>query len=191
MTNDWRCTVAWLSLAEPRLEHVTIWRGLRGFAAHGRLASVDAGRPVFARYRLDLDEDWRTRRLQAVWRSAGESARRVRLRRDADSAWHDVAGPRPDLAGCLAVDLAWTPLTNTLPIRSLGLAAGEQREITVAYVAPDLSVLPDGQRYTRLGPQRWRFDSLDSDFTAEMTVDGEGLVVDYPPLFRRVGRWPG
>ena len=41
------------------------------------------------------------------------------------------------------------------------------------------------QRYTNLGGGRYRFESLDDDFTADLTVDEAGLVVDYPGLFRR------
>jgi len=29
----------------------------------------------------------------------------------------------------------------------------------------------------------WRFDGLDIDLTADLTVDDEGFVVDYPGLF--------
>lgn len=39
-------------------------------------------------------------------------------------------------------------------------------------------------------PFRLRFESLvngGSSFTAELPVDGDGLVVDYPELFRRIG----
>lgn len=60
----------------------------------------------------------------------------------------------------------------------------------VAYITPpSLTVAPDGQRYTWLGPNRWRFDSLGSGFTAELTVDEDGLVIDYATLFRRAGSW--
>jgi hypothetical protein len=50
---------------------------------------------------------------------------------------------------------------------------------------PSLEVTPDPQRYTRLGPSSYRFDSLDSDFTAELTVDDDSIVVTYPELFER------
>ena len=188
MADDWRRTIAWLALDEPRIEHAALSRGPRGFETRGRMAGAINGAPAWAAYRLELDHEWQTRRLRAV-HSVGGAAGRLLLRRDEDGVWGDHTGERPDLAGCTDVDLAWTPLTNTLPIRRLGLAVGESRAISVAYVAPDLSVSPDGQRYTRLAPHRWRFDSLDSDFTAELTVDGDGLVIDYPPLFRRVAYW--
>ena len=96
--------------------------------------------------------------------------------------------PRPDLAGAFDVDLSATPFTNTLPIRRLGLAAGQAETIHVVYVRfPDLEVTINRQRYTCLEPRRrYRYESVDSDFTREIEVDPDGLVVTYPGLFRRV-----
>ena len=43
------------------------------------------------------------------------------------------------------------------------------------------------QRYTRLHhPGAYRFESIASGFEAELAVDAQGLVVDYPGLFRRL-----
>ncbi len=63
--------------------------------------------------------------------------------------------------------------------------------IAVAYVTlPELTVRPAPQEYTLLERQpdgaRWRFRSLDSGFTAELSVDAEGLVRDYPGIARRL-----
>ncbi|HEV8585737.1 MAG TPA: putative glycolipid-binding domain-containing protein [Methylomirabilota bacterium] len=81
-----------------------------------------------------------------------------------------------------------TPFTNTLPIRHLGLEPGRAAEIVVAYVrVPELTVEPEGQRYTCLErDRRYRFESRDGEFTRDLDVDARGLVVLYPGLFRRV-----
>ena len=47
--------------------------------------------------------------------------------------------------------------------------------------------MTDPQRYTCLAPlKRYRYESIDSDFTREIEVDSRGLVVTYPGLFRRL-----
>jgi len=58
----------------------------------------------------------------------------------------------------------------------------------VVYVRiPELTVTTERQRYGCLAPRRrYRFESVDSDFGREIEVDGDGLVVTYPDLFRRV-----
>ena len=72
-----------------------------------------------------------------------------------------------------------------------GLAMTAIFSLAVAYVAlPELTVRPTPQEYTllerRADGARWRFRSLDSDFTAELSVDGAGLVRDYPGIARRL-----
>jgi uncharacterized protein len=51
---------------------------------------------------------------------------------------------------------------------------------------PELEVIPDPQRYTRLATNTWLYESLDSDFSREIKVDDDGFVIDYPGLFTRV-----
>jgi hypothetical protein len=64
---------------------------------------------------------------------------------------------------------------------------GDEADLQVAWVDfPSLEVTPDPQRYTRLDATSYRFDSLDSDFTADLTVDDDGFVVEYPELFERL-----
>ena len=41
-------------------------------------------------------------------------------------------------------------------------------------------------RYTRLADRLWRFEGLEADFVADLPVDGDGVVLDYPGLFRRL-----
>lgn len=138
---------------------------------------------------------------QRWWRSAEEGPRSVAspnreaTREAGNAAGVDCGSPRPvpaameipAVAGCLDVDLAFTPATNLLPLRRLGLAVGESREMTAAWVCfPDLSVEPLAQRYTRLDEHRVRYESLGGTFTAELEVDELGLVVSYPPLWERV-----
>jgi hypothetical protein len=57
-----------------------------------------------------------------------------------------------------------------------------------AYVSvPDLTVTTDPQRYTRLSDREYLYESRDSDFRRTVTVDQDGLVLDYPGLFERAG----
>ena len=67
----------------------------------------------------------------------------------------------------------------------------------MAYIAaPQMRLQVKQQRYTCLDATptggRYRFESLTEgavSFTAELPLDGDGLVLDYPNLFRRVGAW--
>ena len=58
--------------------------------------------------------------------------------------------------------------------------------LPVRYYLPKLDVQPVAQAYTSLAPDRVRFESLSRPFTAELEIDGDGLVLHYPGLFTRV-----
>ena len=148
---------------------------------------VSAGDPPYAvRYRIACDAAWRVR--DAEIRVVGDE-RLLRLTADGAGHWFDEVGNAlPHLDGAIDVDLSISPFTNALPIRRLGLQPGQSAEILAAYIrAPELSVTTDPQRYTCLeAGNRYRYESLDSDFVREIEMDEHGLVVTYPGLFRRV-----
>lgn len=110
---------------------------------------------------------------------------RLAVRRTSQG-WKVDGRLRPDLAEAREVDIAASPLSNTLPIRRLGLTVGQGADIVTAYVrVPELTVTTDPQRYTRTGEHEYLYESRDSDFRRRVTVDGHGLVIDYPGLFAR------
>jgi hypothetical protein len=92
----------------------------------------------------------------------------------------------------LDVDVQWSPLTNVMPIRRLGLtSAGVEGRFTMAWVAvPSLAVILDEQRYMLLGVNDGdvcaRFESGDGLFVAVLRCDADGIVLDYPGIARRL-----
>lgn len=135
-------------------------------------------------YRLVLDGAWRLR--EAGLRTA--AGRSLQLTSDGAGLWTVNGHAESALNRCIDIDVEATPFTNTLPIRRLALGAGQAATIEAAYVnVPSLTVEPRPQRYTALDPgRRYRFESLDWDFAADLPVDENGLVRDYPGLFRRI-----
>jgi hypothetical protein len=136
-------------------------------------------------YAIRVDDSWTVRHFM-LFRDAEEPD--LWLAHDGAGRWGEVNGAkRFDLEGCTDIDLGCTPFTNTLPMRRLGLAVGESAEIMAAWVDVEtLLVVASPQRYTRLDERRWRFEALSSGFVADLEVDEDGLVLDYPNLFRRV-----
>lgn len=137
------------------------------------------------RYALACDASWRVRRAAIEMVGSGGS---VVLVANGEGRWTDGEGmPLDALTGAIDIDIAVTPFTNTLPIRRLGLGIGEEAVIDVAYVEPpSLAVARRPQLYRRIAESVYLFRSLDHDFEAEIGVDRDGLVTDYPGLFRRV-----
>ena len=186
--------VMWAPWEGPGLEHLRLVTSEGGaVVANGLVIGLEAGRPFRIGYEIRCDRRWRVREVRAA---APDSERPVlELLADGEGRWKRRGGePLPELDGCIDVDISTTPFTNTLPIRRLGLEAGESEELVVAYIlVPELLIGPERQRYGCLEARAeggiYRFEALPSGFTAELPVDSEGLVIDYPELFRRT--WSG
>ena len=76
-----------------------------------------------------------------------------------------------------------------MPIRRLGLLGRTVPETTLvmAWVeVPSLRVIRSDQVYASSTPGRVRYRSYSRDFQAELTVDPDGIVIDYPGLARRL-----
>jgi uncharacterized protein len=155
----------------------------RGFEARGEVAAMLEGNALSASYLVETDAAWRTRQVRVEVKGGGA----LEILSDGDGHWRRADGVKlPELDGCMDPDISMTPFTNTVAIRRLGSRVGAAAEIKVAYIlVPELSLRAAPQRYTRLADRLWRFDGLDIDFTADITVDEDGFVVDYPGLFRR------
>jgi uncharacterized protein len=163
-----------------------------GFRAQGRMV-----RPAFtASYRLVVDEDGMLSRLSVTSETA-ERERSLTMNRTGDGFWlldngSGGAGTRAALGGALDVDLEFSPLFNTLPIRRLGLheEAGEHT-LPMAFVRlPDLEVQATEQTYRTVsvadGDGHAVIEFRWADFTAELVVDGSGLVLSYPGVGNRL-----
>jgi hypothetical protein len=182
--------VMWTAWSDPGLEHLRLVQYDSGILADGVIIAVEDGRPFRARYTIQCDTGWRVREVRIDL--LDDTHKRIDLTSDGEGHWADSAGETlPGLAGCFDIDISATPFTNTLPIRRLALPPGTAADINVVYITlPDMSVQPQLQRYTCLATNvrggRYRYESRSTGFTAELPVDGDGLVEDYPGLFRRV-----
>ncbi|MGC9370672.1 MAG: putative glycolipid-binding domain-containing protein [Paracoccaceae bacterium] len=178
--------VRWSDWDGAGLEHLSLARTGTGTGtiAHSLVIGARGGIPYGLRYRLKIDPQWRVREVLAE-RVGGP---RLHILSDGKGAWTQTDGRAlPRLDGCIDVDIAATPFTNTLPIRRLALQEGQAQEVRVAYVPlPDLELSAADQRYTRIGDTRYLYEAVASGFAAELEVDEEGIVHDYPDLFRRL-----
>lgn len=81
--------------------------------------------------------------------------------------WKDLI-----LDGCFDIDLGFSSLTNTLPIRRLKLEVGASWPVRAAWVP-----VPGFDLYESGGGR----------FVADLEVDEESLVIEYPGFWRLTG----
>jgi hypothetical protein len=178
----------WVPWDRPGLEHLRLSMASGRIVADALVIAVHEGTPFRARYTIRCDAGWCVREVQVALLDSDTPP--LALRSDGAGHWSALDGTSlPALDGCIDIDISATPFTNTLPIRRLDLPIGASRDLEMAYIrVPELGVEPDPQRYTRLGDRLYRYESRDSNFTADLPLDADSLVLDYPGLFRRV--WP-
>jgi uncharacterized protein len=182
-------TILWQELESGALDRCRLEAGPDGLRLSGVVLTAAHGTPLDVRYVVETGPDGLTRRVELEL--DGGAVRRVLLA-DGAGRWRWEGGPElAEVAGSLDVDLTVTPATNTLPIRRLAaLEMGQAADLQMAWVQfPGLEVLASAQRYQRLAADRWRFST--DDFTAELLVDPDGLVLDYGGLFRSLAYRPG
>ena len=155
---------------------VVVWSGLDGWRAE--LAEVeleDDGLratgtqigiepvPYRADYRLDATAPGSVTRSLRVEVTGEGWERRLRLERAEDREWTievggsgavDLPAPGGDgelVAEALDCDLAFSPLTNAMPVRRHRLDQGGAESFLMAWVSlPDLAVTPSVQHYTHI-----------------------------------------
>ena len=182
--------IIWANQADIGLEHFCLQRGDDEITADGVVVGVEEDVAFRIRYQIHCDLSWHVRKV--VVTSLEERNQTIGFASDGLGNWTNESGDLvPKLKGCIDVDITATPFTNTLPIRRLILSTGELAEIKVVYFTiPQMQVSVDPQRYTCLetnsAGSKYKFESLDSGFTAVISVDADGLVEDYPTLFKRV-----
>lgn len=158
-------------------EHCTLAVRGGGLSLIGTVLGSEDGVPVRIEYRVLADGAGLTSAVH-VRDLRGFEQRTLTLERSSKGAWTVAGAPAKGLKGCTDIDLGCSPSTNTLPIRRLPLAIGASATIQAAWVRfPELEVVKAAQTYTRLDEFTYRYAS--GDFSAELTVDDDGLVATY------------
>jgi uncharacterized protein len=184
--------LAWVGVDCLRLEAARVVLGERGMRATGSIVSAaqDDTEAFSASYSLSTDELGVIQRLTIrTTRACGEQ--HVTVTRSEEGIWlvdHGEGAARSNFDGAVDVDLAFSPLFNALPVRRLGLHRGAPKdELSVVFIAlPSLEVCRVAQTYGTVSVGDPAVVSISSDsFEAELTVDTDGLVLEYPGLVRR------
>ena len=125
--------VAWERVDESAGHSVArVGRLAWGWRCHGTEVLAGPRELLSCWFHVDLDEDWVTREV-VVSAVADGGRRTLTLSADDQRRWKVNGRQEPDLDGCIDVDVAATPLTNTFPIRRLaGLEVGRQVTTPIA-----------------------------------------------------------
>jgi hypothetical protein len=186
--------LTWQGVGAPRLESVRLLVADNRFKASGRLiAAADGEDDAYSvSFEAATDESGTFSRLLLRVTTA-EEERQISINRTEDGLWlvdRGQGSERSTFGGALEVDVAGAVTFNALPIRRLNLHREAGRhELPVVFVSlPDLAVRVSQQTYTTVSTSDDGavVNYTDETFTADLTVDSAGFVIDYPHLASRV-----
>lgn len=138
-------------------------------------------------YLVVCDSGWQTLSGRvAGW--VGDDAVEIELSVDSARRWRLNGAECPEVAGCIDLDLNFSPSTNLLPIRRLGLAIGQEAPARAAWLRfPGFTLEPLEQLYRCIDAATYRYESAGGRFVTELRVNAAGLVTHYPDFWQVEG----
>lgn len=183
---------------EPVTDQSILWRRLdqpghesgRLFFQHscwnlvGTAVFAHDHRPCRLDYSVVCNAGWQTLFGRvAGW--VGNATVEIEIAADSARRWRLNGTDCPEVAGCIDLDLGFSPSTNTLPIRRLGLTIGQEAEVRAAWLGfPGFTLEPLEQRYRRIDVATYRYESAGGRFVADLQVNAAGLVIRYPNFWQ-------
>lgn len=175
-----RTTVLWRRLDLPGHEVARLTRRKDRWELSGTAVFLHERRPCRLDYVVICTPDWLTTSAHVRgW--IGDREIDLAVSATGEQQWRLNGTEIPGLAGCVDIDLGFSPSTNLLPIRRLALDIGQEAEVRAAWLSfPSLmlEVLP--QVYRREGVRTYRYESGGGAFVRLLEVNAEGFVTRYP-----------
>lgn len=176
-------TVLWRRLDVPGHDACRFAPSDNGWALCGLAVFLEGGEVCQIRYEVLADPAFQTQKA-AVAGWIGDTAVDVRVRATDNGVWIMNDAEQPSLAGCIDLDLGFTPATNFLSVRRLALRVGEETQVSAAYLAfPELrfEILP--QRYKRISDTEYEYQAPTADYSGILAFSAPGVIASYPGLF--------
>lgn len=156
----------------------------------GHITGMSDDMPFGIHYMIETDADWRVQHFLISDLNDPDNA--LELYSDSKGKWFDRDQAVVQLEGCMDIDITLTPFTNTLPLRRDAACrhapwpVNERMTIEVVYISvPEFTMEKAKQYYTKLSDNKFLFEN-DHGFKAELKLDKNLMVIDYPELFRRL-----
>ncbi|MCZ7422892.1 MULTISPECIES: putative glycolipid-binding domain-containing protein [unclassified Micromonospora] len=171
-------TTSWERSDRLFLEMGKLDRTPTGFRLSGTALYRGRGGPTSATYLVETDASRRSRSVR-IEVDEPTGLRTLALHADDEGRWHSADGALDLPFPCEDVDLAVTPATNGLTIRRLDLAVGAEATARVLWIqVPSFGVRAVEQGYQRIDRDTYRYKGRYGSY--KLTVDANGMVLDYP-----------
>lgn len=177
-------TIIWKRLDKPGHESARIFSVKSCWNLSGTAVFLHDSQPCRLDYIVKCDSNWQTLSARiSGW--IGDEGIDVDIAVDANHHWLLNQLHCTSVTGCIDLDLNFSPMTNTLPIRRLNLAVGGEAQVRAAWLKfPSLRLEPLEQVYRRLQSSKYQYQTARGDFVTDLEVDRAGLVINYPNFWQ-------
>lgn len=130
-------------------------------------------------YKIECNEKWETLNARVSGFFGGEKIE-IEIAAESNGLWKMNGEEISAVRSCTDVDLNFSPVTNTLPIRRLKLKIGEKAKVRAAWLRfPSFRLESLEQTYERTGANKYIYESANGAFRAEIETDDFGLMTCY------------
>ena len=173
-------SILWRKLDSPGHESARLYLRDNSWHLQGTAVFSHDQLPSRLDYRIICDSRWHTRRaLVDGW--VGDREIRTHLTVTSEERWILNEEEYPAVAGCIDLDLNFSPSTNLLPIRRLELAVGQEVQVRAAWLCfPGFKLEPLVQVYRKIDPTIYHYESNRGEFITELHVNEAGFITRYP-----------
>jgi uncharacterized protein len=176
-------SILWRRLDVPGHDACALRRVASGWRLDGTaLFALDA-HPCHLTYEVECDVDWCARSALVHGWIGGRYIDIAILSRPGKQ-WELGGTEQVAVAGCIDVDLSFTPATNLFAIRRLALDVGENALAPAAWLRfPELQLERLEQRYERVTEDTYDYRAPSVDYAETLRVSTTGFVTHYPALW--------
>jgi hypothetical protein len=177
-------SILWRGLVFPGHESCSLFSQAKEWHLEGTAVFSHEQKPCRLNYHIVCDATWRTLSAGVEGWLADRTVE-IEVKTDPAGLWWQNGLEQTDVKGCIDIDLNFSPSTNLIPIRRLGLAVGEAAEVKAAWLRfPSFKLESLSQQYRRLDENMYRYESAGGQFVAELKVHRSSFVINYPGIWQ-------
>ncbi|GAB4368119.1 MAG: putative glycolipid-binding domain-containing protein [Elainellaceae cyanobacterium] len=177
--------IFWRRLDLPGHDICRLWTSAKGWQLSGTAIFLFEQMPCLLSYEVSANANWQTH-IASISGYIGTSAIALTIAPTAHGYWSINGLEVQAAAGCVDLDLGFTPATNLIAIRRLSLQVGEQASAPAAWLDfPDFKLKQLEQHYRRISEHEYEYASPNVGYAAILKVDRYGAITHYPDLWER------
>lgn len=180
-------TIVWESNQIFGSEYMEIYFTENDLEVSSTVISLENNIPSKINYTISLDPHWVVKQLHI---KNSYNNKELYILSNGKGEWFRENGDEIlELKGAIDIDISCTPFTNSLPINRLNWSINSPNYFEMAFInASDLTYKRVKQGYELLDDSnnKRKFHYKSCTFESIIEVDSDGLVTNYPGLFKRL-----